>query len=77
MGTIETQVLRSTIKWAEKETWDAIRKSNAPASIACEEFVRKMDEYSCRNKATSVFFSIAKDVALSILDDILIGGNRR
>ena len=77
MGSEQVRLLRSTINWAEKETWDWIKKSNYPPVTACEEFANKMDDYACKNKHQSVIFSIAKDVAMNILDELLVKGDMR
>jgi hypothetical protein len=76
MGT-ETKVLRSTIKWAEREVWRAVRDSELSPVIAVEEFIKTMDDYSTRNLATSMIFSIAKDVGQNILDEMLLERRRR
>lgn len=79
MGSYEqTRLLRSTIKWAQKECIKWIREhSNMPKQLAVETFIEKMDDYSTRNLHTSLIFSIAKDVATSILDDMIMKGEAR
>lgn len=60
---------RSYQRWAVDEILRAIEKSNsAPPIVAVEDFIRKMDEFSCKNHRTSIIFSVAYDVATDILD---------
>lgn len=79
MGSYEqARLLRSTIRWAQKECIKWIREhSSMPKQIAVEKFIEKMDDYSTRNLHTSMIFSIAKDVGVSILDEMILKGEAR
>ena len=62
----------SYTRWAAKEVLRYVKEHNTiPPVMAIEEFVRKMDAYSCMNKHTSYMFSVAHDVAEDILDIFL------
>lgn len=71
----------SYISWAAEEVYDWVRTSNDTPINAVESFVRKMDTYACRNKASSYIFSTAKDTAEDILDvliiDLMSGGREK
>ena len=71
-GRFEQQ---SYSRWAINELIFYIYKSEPMPTIqAVEEFIRKMDDYSCRSQHTSFAFSVAHDIAVSVLD-ILIAMN--
>ena len=60
-------------EWAVREIIESIQKNKSKPPIAVvEDFVRKMDEYSCVNQDTSRIFSIAKDSAMDILDMLIV-----
>lgn len=59
---------------AIKELKELLRTSNKPAIQAVEEYIRKMDRYSCNNINTSWMFSIARDVGVEVLDQMLMKG---
>ena len=81
MGIEQARILRSTIKWAQQECKKYV--DNSPwrgkfsKQIAVEEFIAKMDRYSCKNPATSMIFSIAKDVGVAMLDELIRKGEAR
>lgn len=59
-------------KWAAKEVLKYVNEHDTmPPVMAIEEFIRKMDKYSCLNKHTSYMFSVAHDIAEDILDRFL------
>lgn len=59
-------------KWAVIELLVCIQNDDkTPPIIIAEEFVRKMDDYSCVNSKNSLIFSIAKDAAMDVLDLLL------
>lgn len=43
----------------------------SPAAIIAEDFIKKMDEYSCESRNNSNIFSIAKDAGEWVLDNII------
>lgn len=59
--------------WAANEVLNYIREHESirPTSIVIEDFIRKMDEYSCKNSINSFIFSVAHDIAEDILDIFL------
>lgn len=60
-------------QWAVDEIIKSIQKNGSkPPITVVEDFVRKMDEYSCVNPNTSLIFSIAKDSAMDILDLLIV-----
>lgn len=62
----------SYTKWAANELLECIR--NRPTTsviVTIEEFIRKMDRYSCMNLKNSYMFSVAHDTAEDILDIFL------
>lgn len=81
MGIEQQRALRSTIRWAQKECKKYIDESpyrgTGSKRIACEEFIAKMDRYSTKNRAMSMIFSVAKDVGLSVLDDLIMKGDAK
>ena len=59
-------------KWAAKEVLKYVKEHDSiPVTIAIEEFIRKMDKYSCMNSNTSYMFSVAHDIAVDILDTFI------
>lgn len=79
MGSYEqVRLLRSTIHWAQKECIKWIKEhSYMPKQLAVESFINKMDDFSTKNSHTSMIFSIAKDVGVSVLDDLIMKGEAR
>lgn len=64
---------RSYQMWAVDEILKSIGESKSVSPIAVvEDFVRKMDKFSCSNRKNSVIFSVAHDVAINILDMLLV-----
>lgn len=62
----------SYAKWAANELLECIR--NRPTTsviVTIEDFIRKMDRYSCMNLKNSYMFSVAHDTAEDILDIFL------
>ena len=59
---------------AIKELQELLRTSNKPAIQVVEDFIQRMDRYSCNNINTSWMFSIAKDVGMDALDELLTKG---
>lgn len=65
--------MRSYGRWAVDEILRNLEMSKeSPPIQVVEAFVRKMDDFSCRNRKASIIFSIAHDMAENILD-VLIG----
>lgn len=63
---------RSYQKWAVDEILKSIERSKfIPPIMVVENFIRKMDDFSCRNKKTSFIFSVAHDMAEDILDVLI------
>jgi hypothetical protein len=79
MGTYEqTKVLRSTTQWAQKECIKWINEHvGCPKQLAVELFIAKMDEYSTKAKSNSAIFSIARDVGMMFLDEMIRKGEAR
>lgn len=62
----------SYAKWAANELLECIR--NRPTTsviVTIEDFIRRMDRYSCMNLKNSYMFSVAHDTAEDILDIFL------
>lgn len=58
--------------WAANEVLKYIKDhSSLPPVIAIEDFIYKMDIYSCTNPNNSFIFSVAHDIAEDILDIFL------
>lgn len=57
---------RSYQRWAVNEIIKAVKESDQHPRRTIEDFMERMDDYSCRNLNTSLMFSIAKDVAQDI-----------
>ena len=69
---------RSYANWARQEITKAIRNNpDIPASEVVERFAGRMDRYSCMDSKTSLIFSIAHDVALDVLDELIAKGARK
>lgn len=59
-------------RWAANEVLIYVTKrKNISPIIAVEEFIAKVDKYSCMNAKHSYPFSIAHDIATDILDIFL------
>lgn len=72
MGWKQLEHLRSIRMWAEKECKKYIAAHSAwTKQDAIESFIRLMDNYSTRNKHTSMIFSIASDVGKQLLDEVI------
>ncbi|MBO7450944.1 MAG: hypothetical protein J6U54_11325 [Clostridiales bacterium] len=59
---------------AIQELRELLRTSNKPAIQTVEEYIQKADRYSSNNLNSSWMFSIAKDVGLEVLDELLEKG---
>ena len=59
-------------QWAVLEAVTYLRGRRDPIQ-ALEEFIHKMDEYSCVNTETSCIFSTAKTAAEDLLDALISG----
>ena len=58
--------------WAANEIMKYVKEHKSMPTIdAIEDFIRKMDEYSCMNPDSSFIFSVAHDIAEDILDIFL------
>ena len=74
-GTRDYMRWQSYRKWAVNEILDSL--ANYDADIVSDyydildDFVRKMDEYSCSNTPNSIIFAVAKDTGEWILDILL------
>ena len=63
----------SCTNWAARELLNELRNHpNEPAIDVTERFARKMDYYSTLNTANSVIFSTAHDIAMDILDRLIL-----
>ncbi|WP_297183047.1 hypothetical protein [uncultured Phocaeicola sp.] len=59
-------------RWAVDEILKRIEESKfTPPIMVVEDFIRKMDDFSCKNKKTSIIFSVAHDMAENILDVLI------
>ncbi|MDD3040034.1 hypothetical protein [Bacteroides sp.] len=59
-------------EWAIDEVIEILEENDELEPIPLvEEFIKKMDEYSCYDEKTSFMFSTAKDTAECILDLLL------
>ena len=55
--------------WAAKELYYELSiNEEKPAETVIDDFIKRMDEYSCKCIETSFMFSIARDTAIDILD---------
>jgi len=59
-------------EWAIDEIIEILEndQESEPVQLV-EEFIKKMDKYSCYNEKTSFMFSTAKDTAVCVLDLLL------
>ena len=58
--------------WAIEELRKEVEKNKNESPIfTIENFISKMDEYSCKNIKTSTIFSVARDVGMYVLDEII------
>lgn len=63
---------RSYQRWAVDEILKNIEESKfTPPVLVVEDFIRKMDDFSCKNKKAGIIFSVARDVAIDILDVLI------
>lgn len=57
------------IRWAINDLLEYIlARPETPVFLAVEEYAKMMDNYSCKNVKYSYVFSVANDVAISVLD---------
>lgn len=64
---------RSFAIWAAEECYEYVRTHDyIPPLDAVNAFIRIMEDYSCLNKFSSIYFSIASDTAKDIFDKLLI-----
>lgn len=65
--------LASYNRWAADEILRSIEESGSvPPVMVVEDFIRRMDDFSCRNGKGSTIFSVAHDMAENILDILLV-----
>ena len=64
--------MESYSQWAILEAVTYLR-GRRDTIQALEEFIHKLDEYSCVNSKTSYIFSIAKTAAEDLLDALISG----
>lgn len=58
--------------WAAKELLVELSKNkNLPPLFVLERFRDKMDDYACLNKKNSFIFSVAKDTAEYLIDQLI------
>lgn len=68
----ELVLQRSFSIWAAEELYEYVRtRDYIPPLDAVNAFVRMMEDYSCLNKYSSIYFSIASDVGKDIMDKLL------
>jgi len=59
-------------RWAADEIITNIRElKHMPPILVVEDFIRKMDNFSCRNRKTRIMFSVARDMAENIRDFLI------
>lgn len=59
-------------RWAANELLNCVMKQSSKTPVkVIEEFISKMDMYSCMNSNASFMFSVAHDTAEDILDVFL------
>lgn len=59
--------------WATQELLNDINNQPTCSVLSIiEKFINRMDEYSLKNKKTSLMFSIAYDTAMDIYDKLLL-----
>ena len=59
-------------RWAADEIIKNIRESrHIPPILVVKDFIRKMDNFSSRNRKTRIIFSVAHDMAEDILDVLI------
>lgn len=59
-------------RWAVDEILKRIEKNGStPPVLIVEDFIRKMDVFSCRNRRAGIIFSVAHDMAENILDVLI------
>ena len=57
--------------WAANEILRAVKQHQMiPAAVVVENYADKMDTFSTMNPKTSFMFSVAKDIAEDILDQL-------
>lgn len=62
----------SCSRWAANEILKLLKKrQDVPPLVLIEEFADQMDHFSCLNLNTSFIFSVARDTALNIVDDLI------
>lgn len=62
----------SYAKWAANELLECIKnRPKTSVIVTIEDFIRKMDRYSCMSLKNSYMFSVAHDTAEDILDIFL------
>lgn len=60
-------------KWTANELLNMVRnQKDIPPTIIVEDFIKKLDRYSCQDSNTSYMFSVAKDTAENVLDLLLV-----
>ena len=58
--------------WAIEELRKEVEKNkNESPILVIEDFIQKMDKYSCKNIKTSAIFSVARDVGMYVLDEMI------
>lgn len=63
---------RSYQQWAVDEILKSIKESKSiPTITVLEDFIRKMDDFSCRGGEGGLIFSVAYDVATEILNIVI------
>lgn len=53
--------------WAAREILSLMQNANKPTISVLQDFIEKMDAFSCKNMCSSLGFSVAKDVAEDIM----------
>lgn len=60
-------------RWIAHEILELIKICNTtPAMMVIEDYVSKLDEWSCVSRDNGIIFSIARDTALDILDYLYV-----
>ena len=68
----------SVHNWAVDEIIKEIKESDfTPPMMIVEDFIKRMEDYSCENSKNSRVFSIAKDAGEWILDILITINERR
>ena len=63
---------RSYARTAVTMVIDEVKNSSLPPELIVSQFIRRMDDYSTRNKANSFMFSVLHDTAQDLYDHVFL-----